>query len=59
MVMPLMPLLLSDAIILMAPVIKGHPRYAFPVIYALPMAFAAYLFFAQKQRKNFYMREEK
>lgn len=59
MVMPLMPLLLSDAIILMAPVIKGHPRYAFPVIYALPMAFAAYLFFAQKQRKNFSMREEK
>ncbi len=52
MIMPLMPLLLSDAIILLAPVIKGHPRYAFPVIYGIPIVFAAFLYFVRKQGKE-------
>lgn len=45
MAMILMPLLLSDAVIVLAPVIKGHPRYAFPVIYSIPVVFAAFLYF--------------
>ena len=31
--------------IVLAPVIKGHPRYAFPVIYSIPVVFAAFLYF--------------
>lgn len=50
MVLLLMPLLLSDAVIVLAPVIKGHPRYAFPIIYAMPIVFCAYLFFARKKQ---------
>lgn len=52
MVMVLMPLLLSDAIIVLAPVIKGHPRYAFPIIYAMPLVFASFLFFKRKVTKK-------
>lgn len=36
----MLPLLLSDGIILLAPVIQGHPRYGFPVIYAFPLLLA-------------------
>lgn len=54
MAMILMPLLLSDAIIVLAPVIKGHPRYAFPVIYSIPLVFASFLYFKRKviKKKN-------
>ena len=47
-----MPLLLSDAIIVLAPVIKGHPRYAFPVIYSIPIVFCAYLYWAGKKNQR-------
>lgn len=47
-----MPLLLSDAIIVLAPVIKGHPRYAFPVIYSIPIVFCAYLYWAGKKNQK-------
>lgn len=50
MVLVLMPLLLSDAVIVLAPVIKGHPRYAFPIIYAMPIVFCTYLFFIKKKQ---------
>ena len=50
MILLLMPLLLSDAVIVLAPVIKGHPRYAFPIIYAMPIVFCAYLFFVRKKQ---------
>ncbi len=50
MLLLLMPLLLSDAVIVLAPVIKGHPRYAFPIIYAMPIVFCAYLFFVRKKQ---------
>ena len=55
MALALMPLLLSDAVIVLAPVIKGHPRYAFPVIYSSPIVFAAFLYLrnAKELRKNF------
>ena len=39
----LLPLLLSFFIILMAPQIQDQPRYAFPIIYAMPSVTAFYL----------------
>lgn len=57
MILLLMPLLLSDAVIVLAPVIKGHPRYAFPVIYSIPVVFAAYLYFARHFQKGKYTEE--
>ena len=57
--MPLMPLLLSDAIILMAPVIKGHPRYAFPCDLCSADGLCRLFIFCTKTKKNFSMREEK
>ncbi len=48
----LMPLLLSDVIIVLAPVIKGHPRYAFPIIYSIPLVFASFLYFERKVIKK-------
>ena len=52
MAMILMPLLLSDAVIVLAPVIKGHPRYAFPVIYSIPVVFAAFLYFKARKEQE-------
>ena len=39
-----MPLLLSLMIIILAPVIQGSPRYAFPIIYAFPYILSYYLY---------------
>lgn len=39
---PALPLLLSVGIILLAPGIAGTPRYAYPIVYALPMVLAYY-----------------
>ena len=33
----LLPLVLSDGIILLAPVIQGHPRCGFPIVYSMPL----------------------
>lgn len=41
----LAPLLLSDIVIVLAPVIFGHPRYAFPILYSLPFVFAVFLYY--------------
>ena len=38
------PLLLSLLIILLSPVIQGHARYAFPIIYSMPLLIAFYLY---------------
>lgn len=38
------PLFLSNIIVLLAPVIQGHPRYALPIIYCTPFAVAYYLY---------------
>lgn len=46
-----LPALLSDAIIVMAPVIKGHPRYAFPIVYAMPLLVAYYLYLLYQKEK--------
>ena len=39
---PALPLLLSIGIILLAPGISGTPRYAYPVLYSLPVLMAWY-----------------
>ena len=38
------PLLLSVMIIILSPVIQGSPRYAFPIIYALPYILSYYVY---------------
>lgn len=52
MVLILMPLLLSDAIIVLAPVIMGHPRYAFPIVYSIPIAVAGLLYFIKEKKTS-------
>ena len=52
MVLILMPLLLSDAIIVLAPVIMGHPRYAFPIVYSMPIAVAGLVYFIKAKQKS-------
>ena len=47
-----MPLLLSLLIILLAPVIQGHPRYAFPIIFALPFVLSYYMYCDSKDDIN-------
>lgn len=39
---PALPLLLSVGIILLAPGIAGTPRYAYPIVYSLPVVLAYY-----------------
>lgn len=47
-----MPLFLSLMIVILAPVIQGHPRYAFPIIYTLPFVLSFYLFCDSKNDIN-------
>ena len=49
MIIILAPLLLSDVVIVLAPVIFGHPRYAFPIVYSLPFVFAAFFHYKRKR----------
>lgn len=37
------PLWLSAVTIVLAPIIQGHPRYAFPIIYTMPILVAYYI----------------
>lgn len=39
-----LPLWLSAAVVVLAPTIYGDPRYAFPIIYAMPITLAYYLY---------------
>lgn len=41
---PALPIVLSVVVIILAPVIIGHPRYAFPIIYTLPVLLAYYMY---------------
>ena len=38
------PLLMSVLVVIFAPAIHGHPRYAFPVVYSLPVVIAYYMY---------------
>ena len=48
---PALPLLLSLAIVVAAPGISGTPRYAYPIIYSLPVVMAWYHSLTGKQKK--------
>lgn len=50
--MTTMPLLLSLLIIILAPVIQGSPRYAFPIIFALPFVLSYYMYCDSKDEIN-------
>lgn len=45
---PALPLLLSVGVILLAPGISGTPRYAYPIVYSLPVVMAYYQCFIGK-----------
>ena len=46
---PALPLLLSVGIILLAPGIAGTPRYAYPIVYSLPVVMAYYCSLVKKK----------
>lgn len=46
---PALPLLLSVGIVLLAPGISGTPRYAFPIVYSLPVVMAYYCSLVKKE----------
>lgn len=43
------PLVISDLVIIAAPVIHGYVRYAFPIIYSMPIVVAMYLYLSKKE----------
>ena len=46
---PALPLLLSVGIVLLAPGIAGTPRYAYPIVYSLPVVMAYYCSLVKKE----------
>ena len=46
---PALPLLLSVGIVLLAPGIAGTPRYAYPIVYSLPVVMAYYYSLVKKE----------
>ena len=46
-----LPILLSVVVIILAPVIKGHPRYAYPIMYSLPVLLAFFIFCRNKSKE--------
>lgn len=46
---PALPLLLSVGIVLLAPGISGTPRYAYPIVYSLPVVMAYYCSLVKKE----------
>lgn len=46
-----LPILLSVVVIILAPVIKGHPRYAYPIMYTLPVLLAFFIFCRNKSKE--------
>lgn len=49
---PALPLLLSLAIVVAAPGISGTPRYAYPILYSLPVVMSWYYFLIRKRKNN-------
>ena len=47
--MAIVPSVLSTGIVVLSPVIQGHPRYMFPVIYVMPLLVGFYLSVSQKK----------
>ena len=49
---PALPLLLSLAIVAAAPGIRGTPRYAYPILYSLPVVMSWYCFLSGKAERQ-------
>lgn len=47
-----LPLWLSVGIIILSPVIQGHPRYAFPIIYAMPAVLAGFFYYIRNTQQT-------
>lgn len=47
-----LPGFMSVIVIILAPVIRRHPRYAFPIVYTLPILIAYYIYCMNKNRNN-------
>ncbi|MBQ9347163.1 MAG: hypothetical protein IJT94_07480 [Oscillibacter sp.] len=47
--LPAFPVFLSLGVSVAAPVIQGHPRYAFPVVYSVPLLAALWIDLARRQ----------
>lgn len=43
-----LPVLLSFAVVVLGPAIQRHPRYAFPIIYSVPLLLAYYIYCNKK-----------
>ena len=46
-----LPILLSVAVIILAPTIRSHPRYAYPIMYTVPILLAYYIFCTKAEKK--------
>ena len=46
------PLVLTNLIIIVSPVIQGHPRYAFPIIFSMPIMVAYYIYLEKQSQKT-------
>ena len=47
-----LPGFLSVVVIILAPVIKRHPRYSFPIMYTLPVMLAYFIFLLHDRRSG-------
>ncbi|MCR5161651.1 MAG: DUF6020 family protein [Lachnospiraceae bacterium] len=47
--LPALPLLLSALVVILAPIIQGHARYAFPVVYSMPVLLSYYMYLGREQ----------
>ena len=50
-ILPAFPIFLSVMVIIIAPVIYGHPRYAFPIVYTVPVLIAYYIHLQRKGKE--------
>ena len=48
----MLPLLMSFLFVILAPQIQNQPRYAFPIIYAMPVTVGFYLWTIQKKKRE-------
>lgn len=51
MIVAIFPVVLSAIIVVLAPMIQGDPRYAFPIIYSMPIILAYYIYIKKSDAK--------
>lgn len=50
-IVAIFPVVLSAIIVVLAPMIQGDPRYAFPIIYSMPILLAYYIYIKKSDAK--------